>query len=239
MLVTAGRFWNGKGSDASAILEWAEHNVSLSDQVLVAVNPADKSDAVNKLNQMDRVEAFIVSPWGKWTPALNALLYRAGQLKADQILYQSTEIRLPAQGLAKMQSLLGPDVLNVGSRLEGHDWRPGTNPINGVTTPWNTNCLWSVPWLSLVGFLEGTNGYFSYNGIREDGVEEPDTEGILQMLHGLKVILTQVEGSFWGTDHEDPDRAAAHAEKMALKHSRPARRIQRLNIPSGIVHHIP
>ena len=239
MLVSALRFWNGKSEDASAILECADYSRGMVDQVLVAINPADKSDAARKLNQMTGVEAFTVSPWGKWTPALNALLYRAGQLGATEILYQSTEIRLPTEGLHKMQSLLGPRVLNVGARLEGHEWCPGENPLNGFTTPYNTCCLWDVDWLSLLGFLEASNGHFSKNGVREDGVEENLVEALLQMLHDLQVILTEVPGTSWDNEFVDPDRAAAHAEKMALKFSRPARQIQRMNIPSGTVIHIP
>ncbi|CAN0369768.1 unnamed protein product, partial [Discosporangium mesarthrocarpum] len=103
------------------------------------------------------VTVIPVTPWGNFTPGLNALLSFAARDNADLILYQSLETLASAKTVAHMTSHLGPDDLVVGAALQGHSFQPGGGqgrgeiPVTGVTSPWNTLAMWDVRKLGLTG----------------------------------------------------------------------------------------
>ncbi|CAJ1429553.1 unnamed protein product, partial [Effrenium voratum] len=91
--------------------------------------------------------------WGAFVPALNALLNFAQRKGAKYILYQSLEVCCSRDVLQRVLDHHDSDTLVVGPVLDGHNFRPGEQILDGRSSPWNTLALWSVRKLALTGFL--------------------------------------------------------------------------------------
>lgn len=107
------------------------------------------------------IDVVPVSPWGKFVPALNALVSWACDHGATRVLFLSAETSLSPETIRYLSSHVDEDTLVAGAALPGHVYRPGLNDLNGRTTPWNTAAVWNLAKLCLLGFplvAEGLHG---------------------------------------------------------------------------------
>jgi hypothetical protein len=184
------------------------------------------------------VEVIPVSPWGKFTPALNAIVAHAARTGVDQLLLQSVEVEVDRPAVKQLQEHLTPDRCVVGAALPGHAFAGCTEvALRGDTCPWNTLALWSVPTLALTSFPSVGDGLLDDSSA---GVEEVSAVAVLQRLvpHKAGAAVVQVPGLDWVTHFEDARRAEWHSRKMASKVTRPASHLAALGL-SGSVTHLP
>ena len=178
-----------------------------------------------------------VTPWGKFTMGLNAILLKCIEEKYDLIAFQSLEFRIPKMNVEKLTDVIYDDkyTLVVGPALPGHEFKLGNNKIEGRTCPWNTFAIWNINYLGLIGFPMVGDGL----GTDASGVEEVTTVNLLQKINNkLKVILVSMKGLEWKVDFQDEKRQAYHDEKMKSKNERPHEQMKWLGIQSGTVKHI-
>lgn len=155
-----------------------------------------------------RINILPVTPWGKFVPALNAIISHVATLGAKYVLMTSVEVHLTNHVLTIMKSKLDLEkTLVVGIVLPGHDYRcckqsvaqidddyngdedgetqKGTDEqelqveLTGRTTPWNTCSLWNVSKLSLTGFL-----------LVSEGLHPEDDESELGSSAGVEEVCT-------------------------------------------------
>lgn len=166
--------------------------------------------------------------WGRFVPALNALVSAAVTHfpTAQLLLLQSLEVAADAAAVEFLATRfeLGKDLV-VGAALPGHDFRPAEADdtgaelaLDGRTTPWNTLALWDLSRLALVGFpllgdaltLDAANA----------GVEEVSTIALYQQLFpdASAAKLVAVPGIEWRVaDFESDERRHWQERKMASK----------------------
>jgi len=205
---------------------------------LVAVNTeADKTNAIKHVNslKLKNVYAFPVIPWGKFVPALNALVSEANKLNADQILFASLEVMLNPEIIKELNKHLDNETLVVGAALSGHSFKKGKNIGDGKTVPWNTMALWNMKFLKINAFPMIGEALFNQ---RHAGVEELATIATYQQSFPfLKAKLIKIPNIEWKTDNFTSDRLKKHLKKMAAKIKRPDKQIKKLNIkPPRIIH---
>lgn len=182
--------------------------------------------------------------WGKFVPALNAIVATAASLSPDAtyLVLQSLEVQVDAAGVAYMKQQLDLSVdLVVGSALPGHAYQPShaTVELTGVTTPWNTLALWNLRQLSKVGFLLVGDGIGIYD-MDASGVEEACTIATFQHLYPTASCakLVAVPGVAWDVqDLQDEERRKWQKEKMASKFQRAEAQLKLLDLPRGTVLH--
>ena len=186
-----------------------------------------------------------VTPWGKFVPALNALVqYAASQTDCGKILFCSAETTATTGAVSSLQAALQADTLVAGALLPGHDYKDFTTSpqsLNGRTSPWNTLALWDLRKLALTGFLLVSDGLLTDDATDPSyGIEEVAATALLQNLLGpdeTKSKLVKVPGIEWDVGNfDDPERAAWQAEKMKSKGSRAARQLELTGL-SGFVYH--
>ena len=264
-LLLCTRIHCGQVSDGDAFLRsdsflrhlqsWLHNAVQVAAHVAIAVDCTDGRtdvydcvlDVLEQTNCADRVALVRVAPWGRFCPALNALLQHAAATSdVSDILFSSLEATRPLDEVAAMQSeLRSSKALVVGARLEGHDWHrtelgcPASPsaafaPLSGLTVPWNTAAMWSVRALSRTGFLS----------VSDDAVHGGVEEAAVVAMHSLLAATRAVSGTpasvatlldfvrsadgategsaEWKAEWEDEGRAAWHRAKMESK----ARRAQ-------------
>eukprot|EP01084_Bolivina_argentea_P003468 6504_1 len=185
-------------------------------------------------NSRNRAYVMRVEPWGRFTPALNALLRLAADIQASYLLLQSLEIDVAYETIDTLCTSMQPEDLVVGAALIYHDFKPGWRILNGVTSPWNTLAIWSVPKLAPTGFLAVAEG--CVYGV-EAGVEEATAIGVLQKLMGKKenvAKLARINGVRWGYDWEDGKRQEWHNHKMASKLKRTEKQLDTLGLKDTI-----
>jgi hypothetical protein len=152
-----------------------------------------------------------VQPWGKFAPALNALvswaatnsvqtigntslLHDAPDGSVPAILFCSAETSVSASAISVLASHMNPDTLVCGAVLPGHDYQGSGSPqngdetmvateLNGRTTPWNTLALWNVRKLALTGFQLVSEGLHAPD-LASAGVEEVVAIAVLQRVLG-------------------------------------------------------
>lgn len=212
-----------------------------------------------------RIQILPVTPWGKFVPALNAIVSRVATLGAHFLLLTSAEVQLTNDALAIMKSKLDLEkTLVIGTVLPGHDYRCSRQDVaqidvegvveeevmvelTGRTTPWNTCSLWNVPKLSLTGFLLVSEGLYPEDDGSElgssAGVEEVCTIATLQRILGpcnaqAKLIcIPGEESTSWETYFEkDTKRQEWHAKKMASKVTRAKRQLELLGLSGTVIH---
>lgn len=196
------------------------------------------------------LEVLPVTPWGKFVPALNALIgYAASQSCAvdDRILFVSAETGAPTEAVQTLVSHMDHDTLVAGARLEGHDYRPrdgddraATVALTGRTSPWNTLAVWNLRKLALTGFQLVSDGLLTNDSTEPSyGIEEVVATCLLQKLLGqdhAKSKLVQLPGIHWDQEFETPERQKWHEFKMESKSIRAARQLELTGL-SGVVHH--
>ena len=203
------------------------------------------------------VQVVPVQPWGRFVPALNALVtHAATTLHASRLMFVSAETTSVGVNAVSrlLQDGLPNHVLVVGARLSGHDHtvtteRPQTVALNGRTTPWNTLAVWNLPKLALTGFQLISDGLASDLApppaegakplINMGGVEEVVTIALLQKLLGptqAVAKLVAVPDVTWNEHFEDPARQEWHDQKMASKLSRAQRQMDLLGLTGKVQH---
>ncbi|KAG7396492.1 CG-1 domain [Phytophthora boehmeriae] len=200
-----------------------------------------------------KVEIIPMLYWGKFVPALNALIGTAADHfpEADTLLLQSLEVEVDRAGVEFLRSHL--DIkhdLVVGAALPGHEFRPDPSAqpmeLSGLTSPWNTLALWNLEQLTRVGFaLMGDALRLEIDGIGSAaGIEEVANIAMYQQLYAntdsaTKAKLVRVPGIAWQVDRlQDPDRLAWHEKKMASKQQRAAAQLAQFGVAPGSVFHL-
>lgn len=113
------------------------------------------------------LQVLPVTPWGKFCPALNALVrYAAVDCRAQLIMFVSAETEASASSVSMLINEVDSSTLVVGAVLPGHDYHEGERvPLNGRNTPWNTLAVWNLPNLALNGFPMVSDGvHFNKDG---------------------------------------------------------------------------
>ncbi|CAM9149196.1 unnamed protein product [Scytosiphon promiscuus] len=185
------------------------------------------------------VSVFEVAPWGKFTPALNALVGFAARDGAELVMFQSLETTVGKDTVSSMEVHMEPGDLVVGAALTGHAFQGGqTVELTGVTTPWNTLALWDVTKLAKSGFLGVAEGLLP--GVPA-GVEEVTAIAALQALLGqenARAKLVRLPQVRWQTAWEDEGRRQWHESKMSSKLERADKQMAALGIKKGTVVHL-
>jgi len=184
-----------------------------------------------------------ITPWGKFTSALNAAVVYAKMNNYALLHFMSLESRLSTESLNVLAGWLigNEDVVVVGAVLSGHDYLRTVNepsiqvPLRGRTCPWNTIALWRVSSLGLIGFPLIGDG----DGAIEGGVEEVTAISLLQHINPrLQAVLAKIPGLEWQTKFDSDERRIWHEHKMKSKDIRPQRQMELSGIPIGSVWHV-
>lgn len=206
----------------------------------VAINPADRSGALDHLRQRndERLYAEVVSPWGKFVPPFNAALEYARGNRFDAMLCLSTEVELTSEIVQTLAGHLSNEALVVGARLDGHTFQTGWNGLTGTTVPWNTCAIWSISKLQRLGFPLVGEALYDATG-KEAGVEEQGAIAAYQQLYqDCAAKLMEVPGINWDTSELDEERKAKHDAKMRSKEARPAAQLRYAKLEGGSVFHL-
>lgn len=192
---------------------------------------------IDQLSTGHRVHVLPVTPWGKFVPALNALLGSAlRDHQADQICFVSAETNATRTSMEMLQSHLNEHTLMVGARLVGHNFQPGKQvPLDGTTCPWNTLSIWNARKLARTGFLHISDGLLC-----EGGIEEVEVVAMQQQLFPDEAAckLVELPGVDWAIDFDDPKRKEWHEFKMKSKIDRAKQQLSMLGGLTGVVQHI-
>jgi hypothetical protein len=199
----------------------------------------------NDDNRSDNIHILPVTPWGKFVPGLNALVFHAkSQRQADLIMFVSAEVQLSyTTVLTLCQNVTeNNNVIVAGAAMNGHQYHcdasatngppdPQIVPLMGRTTPWNTLCVWDLEKLSLTGF-----SMVSDLG-KSAGVEECVAIALLQKLFPKsEARLLKVDGIEWEDTFQDEERQKWHDEKMKSKVERPKTQLELLGLSGTVVH---
>lgn len=232
------RFWSKNPDRAKDIENFVERAKACVKQVFVAVNTEEDEIGTIKNENLNipGVSVFGVTPWGKFVPALNAIVIKATLAGAKMLLLASVEINILPEHLLQLKGNMDSTTLVVGAALPGHDLKKGEQIGNGITTPWNTLSLWNLKYLSRIGFpLIGDALFYQ----KCAGIEEVSTIAVFQRIYPfLKAKLVEIPGIEWNIDHFDSERMEKHLQKMESKFERAELQMQILALPSPLIIHI-
>ncbi|KAL7524336.1 hypothetical protein ACHAXR_000533, partial [Thalassiosira sp. AJA248-18] len=234
-----------------------------ADHAVVAVDAEEKLEGYDLQEEVTKIcktlasggeniipiHVLPVTPWGKFVPALNAIVIYGARIGARYLLMASAEVQLTEAAMDVMKQKLDLEhTLVVGMVLQGHDYK-STNgeeetvvELTGRTTPWNTCSLWNVPKLALTGFLLVSEGLHPEEDGREGsgGVEEVCTIATLQRIlqpHNAQAKLVSIPGTSWGQDFaNDEKRKEWHERKMMSKFTRAKRQLDLLGLSGTVIH---
>jgi hypothetical protein len=203
----------------------------------------DLVEMIQGLLESSSIQVIPVTPWNKFTPALNAIVSKAAYDKCDYCLMVSAETRASQSSVQRLLDHHESDTLVVGAVLPGHDYHADSiQPLNGRTSPWNTLALWNVSKLALTGFSLVAEGLHipSPDNPAAVGVEEVSTIAVLQHILGIdqaKAKLVALPDVQWDQQFEDEERRKWHEAKMNSKLERAQRHLDLLGL-TGIVRHV-
>ena len=198
-----------------------------------------------------KIHVLPVTPWGKFVPALNAIVTWCANHKCQYLLFASAEVQLTRDVMNVMISKMDIErTLVVGTVLSGHEYKQPTNgeeeikvELTGRTTPWNTCALWNVPKLALTGFLLVSEGLHpeEEEGISSAGVEEVVAIATLQKIlqpSNAQAKLVSIPGTSWGIQdfNNDEKRKEWHEKKMQSKLTRAKRQLDLLGLSGTVIH---
>lgn len=224
--------------DATPKLEGYDH----VEAVRAALYSCKSADGDNSSNN---IHVLPVTPWGKFVPALNALVLHAKtNLNGELIMFVSAEVELASATVRTLcQNVIeNEDVVVAGAALNGHqyladqlqnDGPPSRKkvPLTGRTTPWNTLCVWNLEKLSMTGF-----SLISDLG-KSAGVEECAAIAMLQKLFPKsEARLVKIDGIEWEDKFQDEERQKWHDEKMKSKVERPKNQLEILGLSGSVIH---
>eukprot|EP00980_Cylindrotheca_fusiformis_P007326 scaffold1525_cov142-Cylindrotheca_fusiformis.AAC.126 len=197
----------------------------------------DFVDAIREALPVDSETTILpVTPWGTFTPALNALVTYAVNLEADMIMFVSAEIKVSDQTIYDLcqRVIEDEDTVVAGAALPGHTYSAGNVELNGRTCPWNTLAVWNLQKLSLTGFQLCSDIGSSA------GIEECVAFALVQKLFPeSKAKLVKLDGVQWEQSFDgDEERRKWHEFKMNSKLERSQIQMGRLNLSSSgtVVH---
>jgi len=194
------------------------------------------------------IHVLPVTPWGKFVPALNAIVSWCARKGAQYLLFASAEVQLTEKVMEVMKQKLDlENTLVVGTVLQGHEYNNSADgevevELTGRTTPWNTCALWNVPKLALTGFLLVSDGLHPEEDGREGsgGVEEACTIATLQRIlqpSNAQAKLVSIPGTSWGQDFgNDEKRREWHERKMMSKFTRAKRQLDLMGLSGTVTH---
>jgi len=205
----------------------------------VAVNvDKDCSGAIDHIATRygKKVDVFAVTPWGKFVPALEALLRRASAAGFEKLLCASAEVEMDALTLAALDSEVNETILVAGLRMHGHQFESGEHACDGEHSPWNTAALWRIKnGLDRIGFASSGEALADPTG-ENAGVEEVSTIAIYQKLYGdCGAVLIQAAGTTWNI--ELSSKTDTLNKKLSTKNSRPAWQLKHALLEPGRVLH--
>jgi len=209
--------------------------------------PSTVKSTVEKLRSEIEIDIFPVSPWGKFVPALNALVAWGCTNQAEQILFISAETALTAESIGALRSHMDENTLVAGAALPGHKYHDDEKKssevveLDGRTSPWNTVAIWNLSKIALTGFSLLAEGIpMNSNGsLGSIGVEEIPTIAISQSIlpKGTALAkLVKVPDVQWQQEWEDEDRKQWHENKMKSKITRASRHLKLLGLSGTVVH---
>jgi len=254
-LVVATRLHFANASEerlhSEKISGFVQNTLTFADFVVIAIGAS--VGTVTKLKEIvanlqpgsgkTRVFVLEVKPWGKFVPALNALLSWAVDRGVPKICYQSLEVHAAPEVVHELlKQVKEDDSLVAGAAFfDDHHFCEGLQVINGRTVPWNTLSIWSVKKLSLTGFLLIAEGQIPSR--IPAGVEEVTTISFLQRLLPRKaraklISHPAMQGDAWRRDFSDEARKEWHRKKMQSKVDRPAAQLEAMPLDPGLVEHI-
>ena len=201
--------------------------------------------------QVINIHVLPVTPWGKFVPALNALILYAseesiggGVNAADLILFVSAEVTASPVAIKALCRHVMNDyehTLVAGAAMNGHMYHASDNErskseveLSGRTCPWNTLAVWNVRKIKLTGFV-----LCSDLG-QTAGVEECTAIALQQKLftkdRALAKLVKLDEISWQQQFDHDNERQKWHEQKMKSKLERAATQLDVTEL-SGIVIH--
>ena len=202
-------------------------------------------------NLQSVIHILPVTPWGKFVPALNALvLYAHEDIQAEYILMISAEVSASAVSIRELYNHCRENegdesyVLVAGAALNGHSTPnfPSNDtsqclstrnlvPLNGRTCPWNTLALWNLSKLILTGFLSVSDIASSA------GIEECAAIAMHQYLFPkARAKLVRLPGVQWHDNFDDEERRQWHERKMNSKLERAEAQLKMLGFTDvGVV----
>ncbi|TDH65540.1 hypothetical protein CCR75_006508 [Bremia lactucae] len=204
-------------------------------------------------NLVGKVVIIPMLHWGKFVPALNAIVGTAADRfpEAETLLLQSMEINVHANSVEALHSHFdSKEDLVVGAALPGHAFHPNSasQPIqlSGLTSPWNTLALWNLESLIKIGFaLMGDALRLEVDGIGSAaGIEEVATIAMYQQLYASSTIATtaklvHIPSITWHVNEiQDPQRLEWHNKKMLSKLQRAAAQLAHFGVAPGRVYHL-
>ena len=212
----------------------------------------DNSSEMCTSSHTAKIHVLPVTPWGKFVPALNAIVTWCANHKCQYLLFASAEVQLTRDVLNVLISKMDIErTLVVGTALSGHEYKQPTNEggegieveLTGRTTPWNTCALWNVSKLALTGFLLVSEGLHpeEEEGISSAGVEEVVAIATLQRIlqpSNAQAKLVSIPGTSWGTQdfNNDEKRKNWHETKMQSKLTRAKRQLDLLGLSGTVIH---
>ncbi|CAE6470363.1 unnamed protein product [Rhizoctonia solani] len=189
---------------------------------------------------------FTRATYGRFIPAMNAIVAFAHDKDFERVLFQSVEVKVESEKVKKMVDLCTGDVLVVGKSFDAHTFQQALDSaasqvyLTGRTCPWNTLAIWNVSKLARTGFLLTSETNTPPNS---SAIEEAPTIALHQKLFPgqSRALLVRFEAEDgWGTAWTDPARAEWHARKMASKDTSAAAHISNIGLAGSvtIVEHV-
>jgi hypothetical protein len=238
-LALATRFFGENPERLTALTDFIKQSSPLVEEVFVISN--ESMDRINAegyfaAKTFPKTHFSSLDMWGRYTPALNAIVYHTASEGFSHVIMCSVEIGLTKEILESLARHLDEDTLVVGARLAGHEFRAGENTGSGATTPWNTLAVWNLRYLSRTGFaLMGD----SPQDPEAAGVEEVATCAVLQKLYPrLLVKLVDVGPVEWKIADLSGERISRHIKKIETKKDRAGRQLKSMELPPPKVLHM-
>lgn len=225
-----------KLKELEKLVREAEKSVDL---VYVVINgELDKTGAYEYINSLHlpKTKTFLMNFWGKFTPALNAVVYNTTLEHCTHLFFCSPEVGIDSKVFNQLLAHMDDETLVVGARFDGQEFKPGINIGTGLSIPWNTLCVWNLHFLQRTGFLLVGDAPFDPVSA---GIEELTTCAVQQKLYpNLKIKLVDIPGIEWNTEKLGEKRKKLHLKKLETKYERGQKQLEFMQLDAPKVMHI-
>jgi len=237
MKIAIGTRFYGKDAEKLPELEaFVRKAAEFVDEVFVAINETeDKTRALDYLRKLEipKLHVLGINAWGKFTTALNTIVYHTSSERFSHVLFCSPEIELSREMIEELASYMDEATLVVGAAVAGHEFEEGEHVGTGSRVPWNTLALWNLKYLARTGFVLAADAPFAPDAA---GVEEVATCAVLQTLYPqLLVKLVALGKVKWNVDKS---RIDVHIKKIESKNSRAEQQLKFLELQAPKVVHV-
>ena len=233
------RFYEEDRERLTQLETFVKKAAELVDEVFVVINVVkDKTKAFFYLKKLKipKLHLLGMNAWGKFTPALNAIVYHTSKEGFTHLLLCSPEVHISSSLISELASYVDDSTLVAGAAMAGHEFSEGEVAGNGANVPWNTLAVWNLKYLSRIGFVMSADAPFDEASA---GVEELSTCAVLQKLYPqLKVKLVKLGDVKWDVGSLDEERIAAHIKKIDSKKERAQKQMDNLQLPPPKILHI-